>query len=406
MLKILKNQTLQTIVSANFFAVLGISIFNIILLTYAKSFPNSHWFVAIVSVATIVPAVFGGITGRMADQTDKKTKWLISTKLIQAGLYLALTQIVNQHTVFIFYMVVSINLVSDVVGNYGGNLLTIVIEDRILKEDRQQALGINTSVSTIMEPIGQALGVTIIAQSHNYAMAGVINTVTFLLSAVCLFIGHRTILTTKHVVPQPVVKGVWQTIQKVIVKTTGMGAVSYLGIIMILNIVSVGLNAILNLLFIDLAPTLKINYSIAILLVNIVYVIGSVLGGITKNTWIDQLNLFQLLLVTLGAPTIAFSILLLYPKLIPILIGMFLVAFMSGKLDPKMFATMMPQINPHLTGTVFGTISTLVTVAAPVGSVGIVLLYNLVGKVAACLFALGLVMISFIWALWAHQEIK
>ncbi|MCV3321089.1 hypothetical protein [Pediococcus ethanolidurans] len=78
---------------------------------------------------------------------------------------------------------------------------------------------------------------------------------------------------------------------------------------------------------------------------------------------------------------------------------------MSGKLDPKMFATMMPQIDPHLTGTVFGTISTIVTVASPVGSVGIVLLYNLVDGTFACVFALILITVSFIWALWAHQKI-
>lgn len=404
MLKILKNQTLQTIASANFFATLGVSIFNIILLTYAKSFSNSHWFVSIVSVVTVVPAVFGGITGRVADQTGKKTKWLISTKFIQAGLYLVLAQIINQRTVFVFYIIVVINLLSDIIGNYAGNLLTIVIQDRVLVEDRQQVMGINTSVSTIMEPIGQALGVIIIAQSRNYALAGVINAVTFILSAGCLIMGHHAILATKKVASKSVTKGVWQVIRKVMIKTTGMDAINYLGIIMVLNSVSVGLDAILNLLFIDLAPTLNIDYSFAILLVNIVYVVGSVLGGVTKNTWIDHLDLFQLLLVTLVAPVVAYSILLLYPKLIPILIGMFVVAFMSGKLDPKMFATMMPQIDSHLTGTVFGTISTIVTVASPIGSVGIVLLYNLVDGTFACVVALILVAISFVWALWAHRK--
>ena len=63
MLTLLKNRTLQTIASANFFTTLGVSLFNIILLTYAKNFPNPHWFVAIVSVVTVVPYVFGGLTG-------------------------------------------------------------------------------------------------------------------------------------------------------------------------------------------------------------------------------------------------------------------------------------------------------------------------------------------------------
>lgn len=67
MLQLLRNRTLQTILSANFFTTLGVSLFNIILLTYAKGFSNPHWFVSVVSVATVVPYVFGGLTGRFAD---------------------------------------------------------------------------------------------------------------------------------------------------------------------------------------------------------------------------------------------------------------------------------------------------------------------------------------------------
>ena len=136
MLTLLKNRTLQTIASANFFTTLGVSLFNIILLTYAKNFPNPHWFVAIVSVVTVVPYVFGGLTGRLADQTRRKTNWLIGTKVVQAGLYLVLAQVITQQTVVVFYVVVAINFISDLLGRYGGSILTIVIQDRIDPDDR------------------------------------------------------------------------------------------------------------------------------------------------------------------------------------------------------------------------------------------------------------------------------
>lgn len=51
---------------------------------------------------------------------------------------------------------------------------------------------------------------------------------------------------------------------------------------------------------------------------------------------------------------------------------------------------MMPEIEPQLVGSVFGTISSLVTVAAPIGSVGILILYNLTGPVMAFSVALGI----------------
>lgn len=404
MLKIIKNKTLQTIVSANLFATLGVSIFNIILLTYAKSFFTSHLFVSIVSIALIIPSIFGGMTGKMADQTQQKTNWLILTKIIQVILYLFLAQIINHKIVFVFYLVVGINLISDIIGNYGGNLLTIIIQDRIEDRSRQQTMGLNSAISTLVEPLGQSVGVFVITQTHNYSLAGLINALTFLVSAICLIVGRRSIATTTRVKPKRTANGLWPIIQKLMLQTTGMGAISYLGIVMVLNIVVVSFDAILNLLFIDLAPVLKINYAVAILTINITYVVGSVWGSVTKKTWIDRLNLFQLLLVTLMAPIIAFSLLLFYPNFYLILLSMFIVSFMSGKMDPKMFATMMPQIDPHMTGSVFGTISTIVTLGAPIGSTGIIILYNLYGGKIACLCALILSLSSIIWALLAYRN--
>lgn len=404
MVTVLKNRTLQVLASANLFATLGVSIFNIILLTYAKSFAQPYWFVSIVSVATVMPYVTGAVTGRLADQTRCKNNWLIGSKLIQAGLYLVLAKIINQHTVIIFVVIILINLVSDIIGRYGGNLLTIVIQNRVSATERQQTLGFNQSVSTIVEPLGQTLGVLIIAQSHNYALAGIINALAFLCSAGCLFIGRQSITTNELAVPQSASKGVWSVIQRLMTTTTGMGAVSYLGILMILNVATMSLDAVLNLIFIDLAPHLHLSYATAILLVNIVFVVGSVLGGITKNTWFDHISLFQLLLLAISAPGFTYGVLIWVPRLAPILIGMFMVAFLSGKLDPKMFAIFMTQVDSHQTGAVFGTVSSIVTVAAPMGSVGIVLLYNLVGTTAACQLALGLVVSALIWALVAHRH--
>lgn len=296
---LLKNRTLQTIASANFFTTLGVSLFNIILLTYAKDFPDPHWFVSIVSIVTVIPYVFGGLTGRLADQTRRKTNWLISTKLIQAGLYLVLALIINRRTASIFYTVVAINFISDLLGRYGGNILTIVIQDRVAPDDRQQVMGINTSVSTIIEPLGQTLGVLIIAWWQNYALAGVVNALTFILAAVCLLVGRSAIRTTPQVAVQPRHDRVWLVIQRVMMTTTGMGAVSYLGILMILNVATMSSDAILNLMFIDLAPRMHVSYSAVILMVNVVFVAGSVLGGITKNTWFDRFSLFQLLLAAI-----------------------------------------------------------------------------------------------------------
>ena len=351
-----------------------------------------------------MPYVFGGLTGRLADQTRRKTNWLIGTKAVQAGLYLVLAQVITQQTVVVFYVVVAINFISDLLGRYGGSILTIVIQDRIGPDDRQQVMGLNASVSTLVEPLGQTLGVLIIAQWHDYALAGIVNAMTFIGAASCLLAGRSAIQSTPKVAGRSRHIEAWPVIQRVMLTTTRMGAVSYLGILTILNVATMSIDAILNLMFIDLASRMPVSYSVAILMVNVVFVTGSVLGGITKNTWFDRLSLFQLLLAAILAPMLTYVTLLVVPQLILILGGMFAVGFMSGKLDPKMFAIMMPQIDTHLTGTVFGTISSIVTLAAPVGSVGIVLLYNLVGATAACSVMIGVSALALIWAVMAHRQ--
>lgn len=71
-----------------------------------------------------------------------------------------------------------------------------------------------------------------------------------------------------------------------------MGVVSYLGILMILNVVMMSIDVILNLMFIDLVFCMFVSYLVVILMVNVVFVIGSVLGGIIKNIWFDWFLLF------------------------------------------------------------------------------------------------------------------
>ncbi|WP_318765350.1 MFS transporter [Lactiplantibacillus carotarum] len=391
MLTILKNRTLQALASANFFATLGGSLFGIILLTYAQQLPRARWFVATVSIATVLPSVMGSLTGRVADQTRHKRRWLIGIKFVQAGLFIGLAQLINRQTVGVFFVVIGINLMVSLLGNYGGNLLTIIIQNRIRPADRQQVLGLNQSVSTVMGPLGQALGVLVLARTHNYALAGYLNAASFLLSAGCLLLGRSAIQPTLTSRPQAQpFHRIWAVIQRVTMQTAGMSAVRLLGVVMLLNVVDTSLDGVLNLYYLTLAPRLRLGYSWLVLLSNVAFVVGMVLGGVTKRTWLDRLTIQQLLQVCSLILMGAFATLLWWPQLVPILLVVLLNAFCTGKLDPKVFAAMMPEIEPQLVGSVFGTISSLVTVAAPIGSVGILILYNLTGPVMAFSVALGI----------------
>ena len=87
------NRAFVTLTVADIFETIGTSLFNIILLTYARTFAQASLMVSLVSVATVLPGVFGIITGRLADTQSNKRGWLVGLKFIQAMLYMVLAQL-------------------------------------------------------------------------------------------------------------------------------------------------------------------------------------------------------------------------------------------------------------------------------------------------------------------------
>jgi len=397
MLTTLKNHTLQTLASANCFATVGMSLFNIILLTYAKGFVQPKLFVSIVSIATVSPYALNVVMGNLADRTTAKAPWLIGSKFAQALVYFGLSLIINQQTVVTFAIVVTLNIIATLLGNYGSSLFNVIIQNRISATDRQQVFGFNQSVGTIMAPVGQSIGVFIIAATHNYALAGVINGCSFLAAAISLLIGYRTIVTIVPATTQPSLATIWQLAKGALQRATQLPATSFLGIIMLLNILAMSIDTVLNLYFITAAPKFGLHYATAILITNLIFMTGSVLGGISSHTWLDHFSFRQLTLLTTITIGAVYLVLLGLPNFLLIMLTLFGSAFCTGKLDPKMIALLTTNVAPNLTGTVLGLVSTTVTIAAPVGSIGLVLGYTLIGAQAAFIIAVCLALAISLW---------
>lgn len=69
---LVKNTAFLTLTGADLFETIGTSFFNILLLTYAKGFQQANLLVSIVSIATVLPGVFGIVTGTLADRAPNK----------------------------------------------------------------------------------------------------------------------------------------------------------------------------------------------------------------------------------------------------------------------------------------------------------------------------------------------
>ena len=160
MINVLKNRSVEVLSLANIFETLGVSIFNIVLLTYAKTYANPAIMVSVVSIATVVPGTLGFVIGFLADHVVHKDRMLVLTKVIQAGLYLVLALVIDARTLVVFTVVVAINLVSDCLGFLSSSLRLPVIRERVARDDRQQVLGLNQSIASLLQPVGQSIGVS------------------------------------------------------------------------------------------------------------------------------------------------------------------------------------------------------------------------------------------------------
>jgi len=137
------------------------------------------------------------VIGFLADHVIHKDRMLVLTKVIQAGLYLVLALVIDARTLVVFTVVVAINLVSDCLGFLSSSLRLPVIRERVARDDRQQVLGLNQSIASLLQPVGQSIGVFVLAVTHDYALAALINAGTFLIAALILFVGRRAI----HIAP-------------------------------------------------------------------------------------------------------------------------------------------------------------------------------------------------------------
>ena len=397
------NKTSLTITGANLAETLGISIFNIILLTYARNFQHPTALVSIVSLGSIVPGVLAVIIGRLADYSLDKRWFLIGAKLAQAALYVMLALIITKRTFILFLVVVLINIVSDCLGIYSASLRLPILKERIPDESRQQMLGLNQSVTTLLQPVGQSLGITIIAATHDYALAGYINALTFLIAAFILILGRRTIDVRIEAHPKKQhASDLRHQVIAILQHSSGMNIISLLTSIIVVNGVAASIDALINLFILNHPHLTTLPFSVEILLVNVLFIAGSVIGSLAKSQFLDHLSYRAIM------ATATLTILVLFINFIALqsywllLGGMSFTAFCLGQLNPKLTAQIIATTDQTIIGTVTGALSSLVTIAVPLGSIGLVLLYNVIAPTMA--YSTGIFFLLFgITALFVKQ---
>ena len=149
--------------------------------------PQPSLAVGIANLIVFIPSLFTIFVGMKADRTKKKANWLIRIGYLQAMLFILIALMTKIPGYLAFSIVCFLNIVSDCLSDYRGGLQLPIMKKNIPDEDLMEAYSFNQLLSMVCSISGQALGVWLLAISHqNFSLVASINAVTFLLSSTCL----------------------------------------------------------------------------------------------------------------------------------------------------------------------------------------------------------------------------
>ena len=387
------NRAFVTLTVADIFETIGTSLFNIILLTYARTFAQASLMVSLVSVATVLPGVFGIITGRLADTQSNKRGCLVGLKFIQAMLYMVLAQLITSKQVGLLLIIIAINLCSDVLGMMSSSLRMPLLQAKVTANLQEEALGINQGIGVLVQTLGQALGVSILAATGDYQLAGYLNAVTFLLAGVVLLCGYGALkLPSVPAATTPPFRQLLQQVRVAMEAGAHMNVLALLASVLLLNAVGASVDALLNLYLIDHGAALPLSFGSAVLVMNTAFVIGSVAGNLLHTGWFQKWSFRAVMLTTVMTFEGLFINLLSWQNYWVVVIVMMIGGFCMGQANPKLMASLLKVADRQIVGSLSGIINSLATISIPIGSVGLVLLANVVGPQAAYLTAMGLLL--------------
>ncbi|WP_404819483.1 MFS transporter [Levilactobacillus mulengensis] len=150
----------------------------------------------------------------------------------------------------------------------------------------------------------------------------------------------------------------------------------------------------------------SLPFSLEILLINTCFILGTIFGSLCKIRWIDCLSFKCLMILDIGLLIFLFSNFLLIQNYWFVLFTVFLTSFGLAKLNPKLYAQIIEAADEKIVGTVVGTLGSLVTAAVPIGSVGLVVLYNSVSPDFAYLTAIALLIVGMTTLIFDKRNVS
>ncbi|GAB2025023.1 transporter [Lactovum odontotermitis] len=402
------NKTFRSLFLSRTFNEFGASLFNIVFLVYAAGYPNATFYISLAALTAALPNFLPAFTGFLADKTRDKKRGLFLGSWLQTALFLLMALLIGFRSMPVFLICCLINFVSDLLASYKNGLQMPIIQAHVAAEDTQLALGTFQGLGSVFQLVGQPLGVALLAVFHNsYAGLSLINAVSYFISGLVL-LSSRKYLDIDY---QPSeenfqfnFKEIWKNVLSVFEKDGSGNAVSLLVGVLLMNFIANGVLAMIELAMKHYNPFGN-NYGFAVMLFNLIFSLGILLGSLLMNDFLKNTSIRTILLIEFVL-IIPFALTLTSFGQIAVII-FFICGYTFSKVNPKFGSYMMEVVSSENLAKISGSITTLFASCSSIGTIVFIAMANITGVQPTLIFLSILALFALIYlSFFGRKSVK
>jgi MFS family permease len=404
-----KNRGFRALINASLLDGIGNALFNIVFVIYASTLPFNKLAVSLASLAGLLPSLLMMVTGYWADRATKKTGAMIAARFGQFALFIGLTLLIRlPGTLMIFLVLLAINVVSDILGQYSAGLGLPLFRRLLPDEALNSAMSFESATQTTVGMVFEGIGAwAIVLLHHDFALFGFINAVTFLAAA--LVIGHRRRLL-RHAEPAvnaganatPSFKNSLQALVKLAQENHFIGW--SVALAFCVNMIGMSISGLQNVTLLQESSAWIGNYGNTVAILSITFSLGVIAGALFSNDPFKRVSIISMIGgVTALAALLGVSFMASW-GIVPVIILNFVIAYLLGKVNPRFSTVLLMTVDEHHLGATMGAMSTIVTLGAPLGQAVFLGIANIISPATSWLiFAVSALAITVFTAVLTRR---
>ncbi|WP_461225957.1 MFS transporter [Lacticaseibacillus suihuaensis] len=394
----LHNRPFRALANASFLSSIGSVLFNFVFLVYAQTLPFKTLALSLVTAINLLPQLLAVPSGYLADRLAPRRRFtaMVGLRLVQAVAYVALAFIIQAPgTLGLFAVLLAINLGSDLLADFTGNLVMHYQKHVLANQDEyQQGFGLLSGVGNLISLVFQALGASLIVLlHHNYVVFGLINAASFALAALALLhdravfrAADRTAQDAQTAAPQAIEsmrQGIGHALRFI---TQDRFLFSIIGLALGVNALGTGLDGLLTVLLANV-PRLWFgaSFGTTVAVVGVAASLSTTVAALFMHDGLQRWSLPALAAVTMAALA-AESANLVWWQNRGAMVALIVVAcYPVGKINPRLSAVVLSRVDAAHLATVSAAMQTLVMIGAPAGTAVFLGIANLAQPTSAWL---------------------